>query len=78
MLSVGWWDVATWDSVKQCRVNVVYFNIDMNNVRQRWNNVLILNVELKNVVKMTVSKKNEKKELIQTEDPKFKVLTTIS
>ena len=56
------------------------FNVDMNNVRQRRNNVLIFNVELNNVVKMTASKKNKKKkkELIQTEYPKFKVLTTIS
>ena len=54
----------------------------MNNVRPRRNNVLIFNVELNNVVKMTASKKNKKKkkkkELIQTEYPKFKVLTTIS
>ena len=47
--------------------NVVYFNVDMNNVRQRRNNVVIFNVEFynvgkrrNNVVKMTASKKHKK------------------
>ena len=62
----------------------MYFNVYMNNVKQRRNNVVILNVDFynvgkrwNNVVKMTASKKNKKK-LIQIEYPKFKVLTTIS
>ena len=62
----------------------MYFNIDMNNVRQRRNNVVIFNVEFynvgkrrNNVVKMTASKKNKKK-LTQIEYPEFKILTTIS
>ena len=45
----------------------MYFNVDMNNVRQRRNNVVIFNVEFynvgkrrNNVVKMTSSKKNKK------------------
>ena len=45
----------------------MYFNVDMNNVRQRRNNVVIFNVEFynvgkrrNNVVKMTASKKNKK------------------
>ena len=33
------------------QINVVYFNVDMNNVRQLRNNVDILNVEFYNVVK---------------------------
>ena len=48
-------------SVEQRRVNVVYFNIDINNVRKPQNN--IFNVELHNVgkrgsniVEMTISK----------------------
>ena len=54
--------------------NVVYFNVDMNNVRQRRNNV----------VKMTASKKNKKAPgkiqigKIQIEFLEFKILTTIS
>ena len=62
----------------------MYFNVDMNNVRQRRNNGVIFNVEFYNVgkrrnnfVKITASKKNKKK-LIQREYPEFKVLTTIS
>ena len=50
----------------QRRINVVYFNVDMNNIRQRRNNVVIFNVEFynvgkrrNNVVKMTASKKNK-------------------
>ena len=46
--------------------NVVYFNVDMNNVRQRGNNIFTFNVKfynvgkrLNNVVKMTTSKKNK-------------------
>ena len=53
-------------NVEQRRINVAYFNVDMNNVRQRRNNV-IFNVEFynvgkrrNNVVKMTASKKNKK------------------
>ena len=62
----------------------MYFNVDMNNIRQRRNNVVIFNVEFynvgkprNNVVKMTSSKKNKKKKF-QIEYPEFKVLTTIS
>ena len=62
----------------------MYFNVDMNNVRQRRNNVVIFNVEFynvakrrNNVVKMTSSKNNKKKK-IQIECPGFKVLTIIS
>ena len=104
-LSFGWRDVATWDNVKstlkqrsvfqrwnlQRRINVVYFNVDMNNVRQLRNNVVISNVEFynfgkrwNNVVKMTASIKNKKTPgkiqigKIQIEDLEFKVLTTIS
>ena len=56
------------------RINVVYFNVDMNNVRQRRNNV----------VKMTASKKNKKTPgkiqigKIQIEFLEFKILATIS
>ena len=63
----------------------MYFNVDMNNVRQRRNNVVIFNVEFynvakrrNNVVKMTSSKNNKKKKKIQIECPGFKVLTIIS
>ena len=52
----------------QLRIDVVCFNVDMNNVWQRSNNVIISNVEFQNVgnrrnnaVKMTISKKNKKK-----------------
>ena len=45
-------------------MNIVYFNVDMNNIRQRRNNVVIFNVQFhdvgkrrNNVVKMTISKK---------------------
>ena len=54
--------------------NVVYFNVDMNNVRQRRNNA----------VKMTASKKNKKTPgkiqigKIQIEFLEFKILATIS
>ena len=47
----------------QSRINAVYFNVDINNVRQRRNKVVIFNVEFhkvgqhRNVVKMTISKK---------------------
>ena len=61
----------------------MYFNVDMNNVRQRRNNVVIFNVEFynvgkrrNNVVKMNASKKNNK--IIRIEYPEFKVLTTVS
>ena len=64
----------------------MYFNVDMNNVRQRRNNVVIFNVEFynvgkrrNNVVKVTASKKHKKiPGKIQIEYLKFKVLTTIS
>ena len=61
----------------------MYFNVDMNNVRQRRNNV-IFHVEFhntgqrrNNVVKKTISKKNQKKSF-QIEYTEFKVLITIS
>ena len=96
-LSFGWCDVAMsrrgttsnqhWINI----VYVVYFNVDMNNVRKRQNNVVIFNVEFyniskrrNNVVNITASKKNKKIyrkihiEKIQIEYPEFKVLTTIS
>ena len=64
-------------NVKQSRINVVYFNVHMNNVRQRWNNV-IFNVEFhnvwqrrNNVVKMTNSKKNKKNFKLNTSNSKF-------
>ena len=81
-LSFGWYDVTTWDSLKsmlkqrcafqrwnlQRRINVVHFNVDMNSVRKRWNNVDIFKVEFHNVrqrqntvVKMPIFKKNQKK-----------------
>ena len=50
----------------QRQINVLYFNVDMNDFRQRQNSVVILNVEFHNVVKrqntivkMTISKKNK-------------------
>ena len=68
----------------------MYFNVDMNNVRQRRENVTIFNVVFynvvkrrNNVVKMTTSKKNKRIPgkiqigKIQVEYPEFKVLTTI-
>ena len=68
----------------------MYFNVDMNNVTQRRNNVVIFNVKFynvgegrNNVVKMTASKKTKKIPVkiqigkIQVEYPKFKVLTTV-
>ena len=61
----------------------MHFNVDMNNVKQRRNNVFIFNVEFynvgkrrNNVMKMTTSKKNKEK-VIQIEYPKLKVLTAI-
>ena len=69
----------------------MYFNVDINNVRQRRNNVVIFNVEFynfgkrrNNVVKMTASKKNKKTPgkiqigKIQIEFLGFKILTAIS
>ena len=51
-------------NVKQCQINVVYFNINFNNVRQRLNNDVTFNVEFhnvdhrrNNVVNMTIFKK---------------------
>ena len=68
----------------------MYFNVDVNNVRQRRENAFIFNVEFynvgkrrNNVVKMTTSKKNKRIPgkiqigKIQVEYPEFKVLTTI-
>ena len=49
-------------SVEQCRIHVVFLNVDMNNVWQRWNIVAFFNVEFhnvgqrqNNVVKMAIS-----------------------
>ena len=69
----------------------MYFNVDVNNVRQRRENVFIFNVEFynvgkrrNNVVKMTSSKKNKKTPgkiqigKIQIEFLEFKILATIS
>ena len=56
--SFGSCDVTTWDNVN--------LKVDMNNVRQRQNNVVIFNVKFYNVgkhrnnVKMTASKNNKK------------------
>ena len=62
----------------------MYFNFGIYNVEQRWNNVVIFNVEFQkvgkrrnNVVKMTISRKNENK-LFQIEYTELTVLTTIS
>ena len=62
----------------------MYFKVDMNNVRQHWNNVVIFHVEFHNIgqrrnnaVKTTISKKNQGKSF-QIEYTEFKVLTTIS
>ena len=33
----------------QCQINFVYFNLDINNIRQRRNNAVIFNVEFHNV-----------------------------
>ena len=63
MLFLGWYDVATSHNVKstlkqrcvrqrwnlQRWNNVVYFNVELNNVRQRRNNVVIFNVDFHNV-----------------------------
>ena len=53
-------------NVEQRQINVVYFNIDVNNVRQSRNNVVIFNVEFhninqrrNNVMNMTILKKLE-------------------
>ena len=64
-LSFGWYNVATWDNVKstlkqrcvfqrwnlQRQINVLYFNVNVNNVRQRRSNVVIFNVQFHNVGK---------------------------
>ena len=63
-------NVAVWltwrRDVGQRQINVLYFNVDMNDFRQRQNSVVIFNVEFHNVVKrqntimkMTISKKNK-------------------
>ena len=53
-------------NMEQRQINVVYFNIDVNNVRQSRNNVVIFNVEFhninqrrNNVMNMTILKKLE-------------------
>ena len=62
-LLLGWYDVATSHNVKstlkqrcvrqrwnlQRWNNVVYFNVELNNVRQRRNNVVIFNVDFHNL-----------------------------
>ena len=79
-LFLGWYDVAVSDNFKstlkqrcvcQLWINVVYFNVDMNNVRQRRKNVVIFNVEFhnvdqhrNNVMKMTIFKKVKKSKKI--------------
>ena len=52
----------------QLQINVSYFRVDVNNFRQRQNNVVLFNFEFynvgergNNVLKMAISKKNEKK-----------------
>ena len=59
-------------NVEHCRINVVYFN-DNINVRQRRNNVVIFNVEFhnidqrrNNVVNMTICKKLKRAEKISS------------
>ena len=59
-LLLGWYDVATSGNiqsilkqrcvynVEHCRISVAYFNVDINNVGQRPNSVVILNVEFHN------------------------------
>ena len=54
------------NNVRQRRNNVVIFHVEFHNIGQRWNNV----------VKTTISKKNQKKSF-QIEYTEFKVLTTI-
>ena len=51
---------------RQINVETMYFNVDINNVRQRPNNVVILNVDMNNagkrrnnIVKMTISKRKK-------------------
>ena len=51
---------------RQINVETMYFNVDINNVRQRRNNVVILNVDMNNagkrrnnIVKMTISKRKK-------------------
>ena len=41
----------------------MHFKVDMNNIRQRQNNVLIFNVKFHNVVKMTISNKSNSKNI---------------
>ena len=82
MLSFGWYDVTTWYNLKstlkqrcvfqrsilQSRINVVYFNVDMSNIRHCRNNVVLFSFEFhnfsqrgNNVLKMTISERNRKK-----------------
>ena len=76
-------DVETYN-VEQRQINVVYVNLGMKNVRQRWNNFAIFKVQFhnacqcrKNVEKMTISIKNKNKSF-QIEYTEFKFLATIS
>ena len=82
--NVVFWLIRRRDVGKlQINVETMYFNVDINNVRQRRNHVVILNVDMNNagkrqnnVVKMSIFKK--KKKSFQIEYTKYEVLTTIS
>ena len=96
-LSLGWYDVATWDNVKLTlkqhsvcqrlnlkRRNVVYFNVVMNNDRQRRSNIVIFKIEIynveqrrNNVVNKTMYKKTCLRLKLKKKKFLLKVLTTI-
>ena len=38
-----------WQHVEQRRINVVYFEVNLNNVKKRQNNVFIFNIDFRNV-----------------------------
>ena len=65
--NVVFWLIRRRDVGKlQINVETMYFNVDINNVRQRPNNVVILNVDMNNagkrrnnIVKMTISKRKK-------------------
>ena len=56
------------NNASQRRNNVVIFNVDFHNVGKRRNNV----------VKMTISKKKNKRKLFQIKYTELKVLATIA
>ena len=74
-------------SVEQRRINVVHFDIDINNARQCWNNFLIFSIEFQdidqrqnNVVNINICKKLERAKKYfwsckKTENKKLKLNT---